>query len=69
MAPTILAVLLFAAGVQWLGQRRWAVGLLALPALPAWCLVVHGANTILANDLWWGIVGLQLQGIVPFGAS
>lgn len=62
-----LAVLLFAFGVQWALRRRPSLAVPALLPLPAWIACLLLVDSLLANDCWWAIIGMQLQGIQPFG--
>ena len=63
-----LAAIFFAHGVAWWRRGLRVRGLAALAAFPAWALVLFSVNTVIANDFWWAIVGMQLQGMQPFGA-
>lgn len=79
------SILLFALGVEWAMKRRALIAVAALLPLPAWILGLHamrvepplspGAEGVLANanllvnDLWLGIVMMQMQGLQPFGGA
>ncbi len=64
-----VAVLLFALGVHDLVHRRWPRALVALPGLPAWTAALLSFDNIVSNDFWFLLVGLQLQGLKPFGGA
>jgi len=63
-----LAVLLFAHAVAWLGRRRWVAAACGLAALPIWsaCLLLRDSWPV--NAIYFLLLGLQGQGIPPFGA-
>lgn len=65
---TPVAAIFFAHGVAWWRRGLRVRGVAALAAFPAWALVLFSVNTVIANDFWWAIVGMQLQGMQPFGA-
>ena len=79
------SILLFALGVEWAMKRRALIAVAALLPLPAWIVTLHmthvepamspGAEGVLSNanllvnDLWLGIIMMQMQGLQPFGGA
>jgi hypothetical protein len=66
--PPLAALLLALAPCWWKrGLRSRAV--LAFVAFPAWAIVLRAVDNVIINDLWWLVIGMQLQGIQPFGVT
>ena len=64
-----LAFLLFAFGVQCSARRRPVLAVAAMLPLVAWIGCIRIIENVLANDVYVALVGLQFQGLNPFGGS
>jgi len=63
-----LAVLLFAHALDWARRRLWVAAACGLTALPLWSACVLLRDSWPVNAVYFLLLGLQGQGIAPFGA-